>query len=104
MSEPTAAALARIRKFADGGTINGTYSMMPIAALTAFRGELLDLLDAFRTRQPADTAAVERVALIKKMLEETPSYAGDDSRAVFYRKRRDALAAAIAAMSPEEKL
>ena len=39
------------------------------------------------------------VAALQKMLAQTPDYEGDDPRANYYRYRREALTAAIAALS-----
>lgn len=35
----------RVKKVADGGTINGTYAKMPMASLVAFREDLKLLVD-----------------------------------------------------------
>jgi hypothetical protein len=44
--ENIAALIARVRKVAEGGTINGSYGMLPGEALAAFRSDLIALLEA----------------------------------------------------------
>lgn len=43
---PLAQAKSRIRKVAEGATINGTYRLSPEPALEAFRADLVRILDA----------------------------------------------------------
>ena len=38
-------AVRRVKLVADGGTINGTYKKLPMAALVAFRADLSLLID-----------------------------------------------------------
>jgi len=51
----------RVRAVAEGGTINGTYQAMPIAALDAFRADLLTLISARQSDK-------ERVEALEKAL------------------------------------
>lgn len=46
MSEELEQAMRRVRKVADGDTINGAYGKMPIASLVAFRDDLQSVLAA----------------------------------------------------------
>ena len=46
MIEELKARMERVRKVADGGTINGTYRALPMDSLIAFRADLSALLSA----------------------------------------------------------
>jgi hypothetical protein len=50
-SEQLRERINRVRAVAEGGTINGTYKKLPIAALVAFREDLFALIEVSQSTQ-----------------------------------------------------
>jgi hypothetical protein len=63
----TDAMISRVRKVAEGGTINGTYGAFPIAALEAFKADLSVMCDTLARQPPSQVPAEDVERLIREL-------------------------------------